>query len=110
MKKEVFQKNVRSLIRACLGPVLFTAAVIGIIVYGLHTTEQSNSAESRRILEDGIRRAVVTCYAVEGSYPESLEYIETHYGVHIDRTKYYVDYLVFASNIMPDISVFEVNW
>ncbi len=31
--------------------------------------------------------AVVSCYAVEGSYPESLNTLQEHYGVRIDESK-----------------------
>ena len=33
------------------------------------------------------------------------EYLEEHYGVQIDRTRYHVFYEGFASNIIPDITV-----
>ena len=35
----------------------------------------------------------------------SVEYLEEHYGVQIDRTRYHVFYEGFASNIIPDITV-----
>ena len=47
------------------------------------------------------------CYAAEGVYPPTLEYMEEHYGIQIDRQRYTVHYEVFASNIMPDITVLE---
>lgn len=62
-----------------------------------------------RMVEDAIRNAAVTCYAIEGCYPESLEYIEEHYGVVIDRERYYVDYQAFFSNRMPQIAVYTVD-
>ena len=96
------------MIRAVILPVLFTFAVMMIIVYGLRQTETASRAEGLRILEDSIRRAVVIAYAVEGRYPESIEYIIEHYGIHIDQTRYVVHYKIFASNLMPDITVIEL--
>jgi len=81
---------------------------MGMIVFGLRQTAASSKSEGLRILEDSVRRAVVTCFAIEGKYPASVQYIEEHYGVHIDHTKYIVDYVIFASNIMPDIAVIEL--
>ena len=46
-----------------------------------------------------------TVYAIEGRYPPSVEYLEEHYGIQIDRERYNVFYSGFASNIMPDITV-----
>lgn len=56
-------------------------------------------------LRDAIRRASVQCYAIEGRYPPSVEYLEDHYGIVIDRDRYYVFYDGWASNVMPDITV-----
>ena len=33
------------------------------------------------------------------------EYLKDHYGVRIDEEKFAVDYRIFASNVMPDITV-----
>jgi len=80
---------------------------MGMIIYGLSQTEISGRAEAVRILEDSIRNAVVMSYAVEGRYPDTVAYIEDRYGVFIDRDKYIVHYMVFASNLMPEIKVIE---
>ena len=45
------------------------------------------------------------CYAIEGRYPPSVDYLEENYGILIDRDKYDVFYSGFASNFMPDITV-----
>lgn len=49
------------------------------------------------------------CYAVEGAYPESYEYLKEHYGAMVDEENYAVFYEVFASNIMPDIAVIQIG-
>ncbi|CBK76046.1 putative uncharacterized protein [Clostridium sp. CAG:149] len=59
-------------------------------------------------LRDAIRRASVQCYAIEGRYPPSVEYLEEHYGIVIDRDRYHVFYDGWASNVMPDITVLPV--
>lgn len=62
-------------------------------------------AENLRSTEEGIRRAAVQCYALEGVYPPDLSYLEERYGVSVDEKRYYVDYQYVASNLMPDITV-----
>jgi len=106
--KHIYRKSTWDFLRAGVLPVLFTAAVVLAVASGLRQTEAASSAEGLRILEDSIRRAVVICYAVEGRYPDSIEYIEKHYSIHIDRSKYVVHYTIFASNFMPDITVLEL--
>jgi len=81
---------------------------MGMIMYGLNQTEEASRAEGLRILEDSIRRAVVMAYAVEGRYPESIDYIEENFGIFIDRTRYIVHYQIFATNVFPDIAVIEL--
>ncbi|MCL2767585.1 MAG: hypothetical protein FWE49_02530 [Synergistaceae bacterium] len=109
MKRDVFKKSALDAIRDSLIPVIFTIAVIVMIVVGLRKTEISSRAEGLRLLEESVMRAAVQCYAVEGRYPDSIEYIEKHYGIFIDRESYIVHYQVFASNLLPDITVMELN-
>jgi len=107
MKKQtnIYKKSAWDFLRSAILPVIFTVAIMAMIVFGLNQTESSSSAEGLRILEDSIRRAVVMCYAIEGRYPESIEYIEANFGIFIDRTRYVVHYSVFASNMLPEITV-----
>jgi hypothetical protein len=109
MKKRVFQKNALSALISGAVPILFTLAVIIMVVSGLHQAEESKLAEGARFLEEAILRAAVHCYAIEGSYPENLAYITQNYGIHIDRRKYVVFYEIFGSNILPDITVVTLN-
>ena len=74
--KSIYRKSTWDFIRSLLTPILFTAVVIGMIVYGLRRTEESSRAEGLRVLEDSIRRAVVISYTVEGRYPESISVLE----------------------------------
>jgi len=108
MKKSIFRKSAWDVVRNAILPILFTAVVIGMVVYGLRQTEEANRAEGVRILEESIRRAVVVAYAIEGRYPESIEYIVEHFGIFIDAERYVVHYHVFASNLFPDIAVIEL--
>lgn len=107
-QRNIFKKTGFDFLKGALLPVLFTGIVIVMVVSGLRQTQASSNSEGLRILEESIRRAVVINYAVEGRYPESIEYVETRYGIYIDRTRYAVHYNVVFSNIMPEILVYEV--
>lgn len=87
-------------------PLLVIAALL-IFLTSLSNLEQGRSAEGKRQLEDALRQASVACYAVEGIYPPDLDYLREHYGIQIDETRYTVVYDIFASNLMPDITVLE---
>ena len=109
MKKGIYNKGVWDMLRSIMVPVLFTLVVMGLIMHGLDQTEQASRAEGRKILEDSIRRAVVANYAIEGRYPESIAYLEENFGISIDRTKYIVHYSIFATNLMPSITIIEIT-
>ena len=108
-KRSIFKRSSLDILRSLLVPVIFSAVIIAMIIYGLRQTEASSSAEGLRILEDSIRRAVITAYAIEGRFPDNISHIENNYGIFIDRTRYVVHYRSFASNMMPDIAVFQLN-
>jgi len=86
---------------------LLAVAVLLVFLTSLSNLEQGRSEEDKRQLEDALRRASVACYAAEGIYPPNLDYLREHYGIQIDETRYMVVYDVFASNLMPDITVLE---
>lgn len=90
------------------GILLSVAVVLALIVlFGLMISRAGSSAdrEQEELLENAIRNAAVTSYAIEGKYPATLEQIVDEYGVIIDESHFLVRYDVFAANIMPDISV-----
>ncbi|MBO7253302.1 MAG: hypothetical protein J6V25_11835 [Oscillospiraceae bacterium] len=63
--------------------------------------------EGRQQLEELLRRTAVSCYACEGFYPPSVEYMQVHYGLQFDESNYEIRYERYASNLMPEITVLE---
>lgn len=82
-------------------------AAFGAFFYGLGNVTGKLSEQGKTKLEEAVRRAAVACYAAEGAYPPSIEYLEEHYGLTIDESRYIVHYDVFADNILPDITVMD---
>ena len=82
------------------GLVVFIAIAL-FMLYGLQSAAQSSQEEGLRITEDALRRAVVSCYALEGRYPPDVAYLQ------VNEEKYIVHYEIFAENIMPEITVLE---
>ncbi len=56
-----------------------------------------------------IRETVLTsakrCYAIEGAYPASIEYLEKNYGLMVNDDDYVISYETFADNICPNVVV-----
>ena len=82
--------------------------VLLTVVFVLNQAERSVSEEQYAALENALRRAAVTCYALEGRYPPTLEYLTRQYGVVEEPGRYGVRYDIFAPNIMPDIEVYPI--
>jgi len=91
-----------------LGSVLLVPVVLVVLLLfmsALSNLQDGRISEGRKQLEDAVRRSAVACYAAEGIYPPDLEYLEEHYGIQVDRERYTVMYEIFASNMMPDVTV-----
>lgn len=95
-------------LRALLVPVLAVAVLLGFST-ALGNLDAGRSEEDRDQRETAIRRSCVACFAAEGSYPQDVQYLKDHYGLQIDEERYAVFYDVFAENLMPDITVLELE-
>ena len=85
----------RLLLRVLLALVLAAALALGC-AWGLG-----------RVGADMDGRSAVQCYAVEGYYPQDLDYLTDHYGLQINHDRYIVVYEAFASNLPPEVTVLQ---
>lgn len=88
--------------------------LLGIVILlcfllGVSRLEDGRKAQGKQQLEDALRRRVVSCYALEGFYPQNVEYLTEHYGLQYDQDAYTIRYEYIASNLMPEITVLEVQ-
>ncbi len=93
----------------CIGSAAAFGVVVGLFMNGMGSMLERAQTEGAETLRRGITRACVQCYAIEGRYPPSVEYLKERYGIQIDEEKYNVFYSGFASNLMPDITVIPVE-
>lgn len=84
-------------------------AYVYMVVSGMDRFWINSGSSRAEAVEAAIRKAAVQCYALEGSYPPNIEYLQKNYGVALDKNRYYYFYNVFASNVMPEIGVYEKN-
>ncbi len=88
--------------------LMIVSIVIIITAYSAVSSVSKNSSEdSIKALEEALMRASVQCYALEGGYPPSLEYLSDNYGIIVDEETYYYHYDVQGSNIAPQIKVIK---
>ena len=103
MKRRSYFKSILSFLLPC---VLFAAMLAWFIIA---TSNAASSTDKRELsaLKTNIENGITMCYAVEGAYPETVEYLCDHYGLLYDRDKYIIHYERFASNIRPTVMVLE---
>ena len=100
------KRNGKNILIAILLPVV-VILVLSWFLGGISNLSAGRADEDKKRLEDVLRQTAVACYAAEGIYPPSVEYMEEHYGLQIDRDHYEVGYSLIAENLMPDITVLE---
>lgn len=91
-------------VKAFVSAIVLAALLLGTVLFSLNTGENTLE-QQRQATEDAIRRAAVSCYSIEGVYPQKIDYLESHYGLTIDTEKFSVEYQVIGDNILPTIIV-----
>lgn len=88
-----------------LWSILIFALLILLLLVGISVFSQKSIREQKDNLEQSLRQGAVHCYAVHGSYPESLDQLTDQYGISYDTNSFFVDYTPLGANVMPDITV-----
>ena len=83
------------------------AVVLLLFCLVLRDFSDDTRQRQREALETGLNRCIVACYALEGRYPESLEYLQENYSFVYNQEQFMVDYQLLADNIMPEVTVLE---
>ncbi len=79
--------------------LIFVALIAGFILLVNGITNKGSTREMD-IVRDAVKNASLTCYAVEGMYPESLDYLKQHYNLSYNEDKYVVYYEPFALSLI----------
>ena len=103
--KQILSLRTRLTIAAGLLAVL--ALLIAAFALGSRQVGRDLDSASAQALRQAVLQAAVQCYAVEGSYPALLDYLEENYGLLVNHDRFIVTYEAFASNLMPQVNVLE---
>jgi hypothetical protein len=87
--------------------LLCIVAVLAAAVLLVNRIDTAQDKAETDIVRDAVKNAALTCYAVEGAYPDSVDYLREHYHLAYDEDRYMITYDAFASNMIPDIYVTE---
>ena len=86
-------------------PIAAFVLLFVLFLSGIRGLSDTTAAKQKESLETALSRSIAQCYAVEGVYPEDLDYLKEHYGLAYNEDEYFVSYDAFASNILPEIHV-----
>lgn len=106
MSRFTYKKTPRTTPRFLLSICVFLI-IFFLFVGGISSLSSGTRQRQKESLENAITRGITYCYAVEGSYPESLDYLRENYGLTYDEDLFFVDYRVLGSNILPDVTIIE---
>lgn len=101
----ISKKEKKGLGIAIYGVILI--GLVGFFVVCINGMENNSNTDGKAILTEAVKKTAVHCYAVEGQYPETVEYMVENYGLNYNSEKYIVKYQMIGANIMPDIFVLD---
>ncbi|MBR3106010.1 MAG: hypothetical protein IKH30_02355 [Clostridia bacterium] len=87
--------------------VVAIVVVLALAVLLVNRIDTAHETAETEIVQDAVKNAAITCYAVEGAYPDDVSYLRENYRLAYDEDRYLVTYEAFASNMIPDIYVTE---
>ncbi|MEA4912460.1 MAG: hypothetical protein VB092_07640 [Oscillospiraceae bacterium] len=102
MKKNSENKKWR---RGALLSALLAVLVLAAAFFGLRAAADALEGQTLSYARDSVCRAAALCYAVEGVYPEDVDYLAAHYGLSLDRERYIYHYNALGGNLFPEIYV-----
>ena len=98
--------NIRRVLAYIIPIVLFSAMLAWFLI-AVNNADSSTKQRELAAVKSNIENGVTMCYAIEGAYPESVEYLAENYGLIYDKNRYIIYYDCFADNIRPTVSVLE---
>ncbi|MDR0936890.1 MAG: hypothetical protein LBM98_09435 [Oscillospiraceae bacterium] len=81
------------------------AVVLCLFLYAVSFVSAHADREQLEATRRAVNTALVSCYAIEGAYPQNIEYLEENYGLLVDSKRFYIQYTVLGSNVMPSFTV-----
>ena len=92
-----------------LFPLAIGIIVVVIFLNGVNYISSSSIDKQQESLENALTRDVAQCYATEGVYPPSLNYLSEHYGLTYNEDLFFVDYQYIGGNIHPDVTIIRLS-
>ena len=105
----LYKKNSKTGVASIFVTVIIFVIVLSFFYSQIGKVSDEMEESDVKILEDALNNAIVTCYAIEGVYPESIEYIVDKYGVIYDDKKFFISYEKDLVNVKPKVTVIRID-
>ncbi len=86
-------------------PIISFVIIFGAFYLAITRLADSAGLQQLQALENAVRKDVLHCFASEGEYPESIEYLEKNYALSYDHDRFEVYYVRGDGNVLPEIKV-----
>lgn len=87
--------------------ILFFVLFLILILFGFSNINKSTENLDIDRMKNSLDTALITCYSVEGRYPESVQYLRKNYGFTYDKNSYFITYDWQGDNVYPNIYVYR---
>ncbi len=82
---------------------------VTLLIFGISDYQSKYDEIQIKSIRSAIFDSLITCYALEGKYPEDLHYLVENYGLIMNDNKYIYHYELFGSNILPEYDVIQYD-
>lgn len=93
--------------KSTLLTILIFVSILVCLVLGFNNLNNAQNTEDFKRVEANLASSIIACYSIEGSYPESLEYLRNNYGLYFNEDLYQIHYRFLGDNLMPEFKVFN---
>lgn len=97
------KKNYKGFIIRIIILVVIIISFVMLIIY----IEKDAKKNELFLIENAIEKAIINCYAVDGEYPTSIDYLIENYGIVIDEERFDVYLEKIDVGIFPKVTIIE---
>ncbi len=105
MRRRFVTKKGSSYGKGLVGSIAIFLVVLFCFWAAVSTASEKTVQKQEETLETALSRSITNCYAIEGRYPESLDYLKKNYGLTYNEDLFFVDYQPLGMDIIPDVTV-----
>lgn len=88
--------------------IILTSSAI-LLIMGMSDYQSKYDETQIKNIRSAIFDSLITCYALEGKYPDDIYYLKENYGLIMDDNRYIYHYELLGSNILPKYDVIQYD-